>query len=225
MFLANAPFVRVRKARDDIPRRNEHAGRAVAALQRVLGGEGGAQLGHYRVVGVAFDSAHFGAVAADREGDARARRHAVDLERARAADAVLAAEVGARQPLLFSQKVGQVSTRLDLLLNLLPALDDLELALNSVNKELAGYTWVDGIRLIHRKLAAALESQGLAPIETVGQRFDPKVHEAVATIPSGSVEPGFVVREVRRGWRLGDELLRPSQVVVAAPREAAGSWR
>jgi molecular chaperone GrpE (heat shock protein) len=48
---------------------------------------------------------------------------------------------------------------------------------------------------------------------------------AVATLPSGSVEPGFVVREVRRGWRLGDELLRPSQVVVAAPREAAGSWR
>src|SRR5207247_10365520 len=102
--LANEPCFAVRTTDGDIPRRNEPAGRAVAALQRVLGGEGSAQLGHYRVVGEAFDSAHFGAVAADREGDALARRHAVDLERARAADAVLAAEVGARQPLLFSQK-------------------------------------------------------------------------------------------------------------------------
>jgi molecular chaperone GrpE len=77
----------------------------------------------------------------------------------------------------------------------------------------------------HRLFVNALHEAGVDPIDAVGQRFDPKVREAVATIPSGSVEPGFVVREVRRGWRLGDELLRPSQVVVAAPREAAGSWR
>jgi hypothetical protein len=63
------------------------------------------------------------------------------------------------------------------------------------------------------------------PIDAVGKPFDPIVHEAAATIPSGSIAPGMVVREVRRGWQLGVELLRPSQVLVAAGREAAGSWR
>jgi molecular chaperone GrpE len=51
------------------------------------------------------------------------------------------------------------------------------------------------------------------------------VHEAVATEPSPDFEPGTVAREVRRGWRLGDELIRPAEVVVAGPAEAAAPWR
>jgi molecular chaperone GrpE len=108
------------------------------------------------------------------------------------------------------------------LLPLLPVLDSLERALAAGSTD---HDFYEGVAATHRLFVNALHEAGADPIDAVGQRFDPKVHEAVATIPSGSVEPGFVVREVRRGWRLGDELLRPSQVMVAAPREAAGSWR
>ena len=63
------------------------------------------------------------------------------------------------------------------------------------------------------------------PVETVGQPFDPKLHEAIGTVPSDEVEPGTVAREVRRGWRLEDGLLRPAQVVVAKDAEPARPWR
>jgi molecular chaperone GrpE len=61
--------------------------------------------------------------------------------------------------------------------------------------------------------------------EGVGRAFDPQVHEAVATVPSGEVGPATVAREVRRGFRIGNELLRPAQVVVATGPEPADSWR
>ena len=56
--------------------------------------------------------------------------------------------------------------------------------------------------------------------------LDPHLHEAVAAVPADDeVAPGTVGREVRRGWRLGDELLRPAQVVVATAKEPADRWR
>src|SRR5205085_9911832 len=94
-LLADARFVGVGKTQDDVARGDQHSRRAVAALQRVLGGERGAQLRHHRILGEALDRAHLGAFAGEREGDARSCRRAVDLERAGAAHAVLAAEVGA----------------------------------------------------------------------------------------------------------------------------------
>jgi molecular chaperone GrpE len=77
----------------------------------------------------------------------------------------------------------------------------------------------------HRQFMTALREAGAEPLDSVGQPFDPNVHEAVATAPSESVEPGTVIRELRRGWRLGDELLRPAQVVVAKSPEADGRGR
>src|SRR6516162_5300000 len=71
----------------------------------------------------------------------------------------------------------------------------------------------------------ALREAGADPIESVGARFDPRLHEAVATVPSNDVEPGTVVGEIRRGWRLGDQLLRPAQVAVAAGPEESAPWR
>jgi len=108
------------------------------------------------------------------------------------------------------------------LLPLLPVLDSLERALAAGSTDPDFY---EGVAATHRLFVNALREAGADPVESVGRPFDPRVHEAVATVPSNSVEPGTVVREVRRGWRLGDELLRPAQVVVAAPREAADSWR
>ena len=79
----------------------------------------------------------------------------------------------------------------------------------------------EGVAATHRLFIRALREAGAEPDrERSGRPFDPNVHEAVATVPANGVEPGTVVREVRRGWRLGDALLRPAQVVVVAAREA-----
>jgi molecular chaperone GrpE len=64
-----------------------------------------------------------------------------------------------------------------------------------------------------------LESFGITAIEAVGQRFDPHIHEAVVTEPSDEYEPDTVTEEIVRGYRLGERLLRPSMVKVAARSE------
>ena len=94
-------------------------------------------------------------------------------------------------------------------------LDTLERALAAGSTDPDFY---EGVAATHRLFVRALREAGAEPIESVGQPFDPNVHEAVATVPANGRKPGTVAREVRRGWRLGDELLRPAQVVVATPR-------
>jgi molecular chaperone GrpE len=96
---------------------------------------------------------------------------------------------------------------------LLPVLDTLELALRAGSSDPVFY---QGILATERQLLAALREAGAEPIPTVGQSFDPNLHEAVATVASRDAPAGTVAREVRRGWRLGDELLRAAQVVVTA---------
>ena len=109
------------------------------------------------------------------------------------------------------------------LLPLLPVLDSLERALATGSTDRDFY---DGVAATHRLFLAALREAGAEPIESVGQPFDPNLHEAVAAVPAdGEVASGTVAREVRRGWRLGDELLRPAQVVVATAEEPADRWR
>jgi len=98
-----------------------------------------------------------------------------------------------------------------LIINILPVLDDLERALGNVDARLAGLTWVDGVRLIHRKLQAILEASGVKDIQTGGQDFDPRYHEATMF---GDGEEGKVVSEVQRGYMLGDRVLRPAMVIV-----------
>jgi molecular chaperone GrpE len=108
------------------------------------------------------------------------------------------------------------------LLPLLPVLDTLERALEAGSTDPEFY---EGIAATHRLFMRALREAGAEPVESVGQPFDPEVHEAVGTVRSIDLEPGMVEREVRRGWRLGGELLRPAQVVVVADRETASPWR
>ena len=107
---------------------------------------------------------------------------------------------------------------------LLPVLDTLERALAAGSTDPDFY---EGVAATHRLFIDGPARGGRrARSRASASRSTPNVHEAVATVPAESVEPGTVVREVRRGWRLGDELLRPAQVVVAAPREAAADpWR
>ncbi len=103
-----------------------------------------------------------------------------------------------------------------LIINLLPILDDFERAFGSLDARLAGLTWLDGMRLIYRKLGALLESAGVRPIEAEGQTFDPRYHEAVAHAEG---EEGKVIAEVQRGYKLHDRVLRPAMVVVGSGKE------
>src|SRR4029079_7819446 len=98
-----------------------------------------------------------------------------------------------------------------LLINLLPMLDDLERALKNVDAHLAGLTWVDGIRLIHRKFQAVLDMAGLVEIEADGQTFDPSQHEAVSQGPGPE---NHVIAVVQKGYRLGDRVVRAAMDVV-----------
>lgn len=100
-----------------------------------------------------------------------------------------------------------------LLINLLPIMDDLERALHTVDAHLAGLTWVDGIRLIHRKFQAVLEMSGVQEIEADGRMFDPAQHEAVSQAPG---DEGKVIAVVQKGYRLGDRVIRPAMVVVGS---------
>ena len=102
---------------------------------------------------------------------------------------------------------------------LVPVLDDLERALEAATQHEEAKL-EEGVRLVHQELAAALEREGLAEIETNG-RFDPHVHEALLSQPS-EAEEGSVLEVVQKGYRLGDRVVRPARVVVAAPAEADG---
>ena len=104
------------------------------------------------------------------------------------------------------------------LLPLLPVVDAIERALEAGSTDPMFY---EGVVSTERLLLAALREAGAEPFESVGRPFDPRLHEAVATTGSDRAEPGTVVRETLRGWRLGEELLRPAQVVVVAPTRPA----
>jgi molecular chaperone GrpE len=100
---------------------------------------------------------------------------------------------------------------------LIPILDDLGRALEAAaDHEEAKLE--DGVRLVHRALSELLTKEGLAEIETQG-KFDPHVHEALLSQPSDA-EEGSVIEVVQKGYKLGDKVLRPARVVVAASPEA-----
>ena len=107
-----------------------------------------------------------------------------------------------------------------LLVGLLPIVDELDLAVNhlesdaSASPETASESWTEGVRLIQRKLAAFLESQGVARIECLGEPFNPELHEAVGMAQVGEAESGSIVEVLRQGYRLHDRVVQVAQVVV-----------
>jgi molecular chaperone GrpE len=102
-------------------------------------------------------------------------------------------------------------TNTQLILSILPILDDFERAFESITPRLSKTDWVDGMRLIERKLRAILEAQGLSRIKAVGETFDPNVHEAMLHCKG---EDGKVVQEIQKGYKLYDKVIRPSKVAV-----------
>ena len=98
---------------------------------------------------------------------------------------------------------------------LLPLMDDLERALKAEAGTDSGDAYRRGVELIHQQLGEILRRRGVRAIESVGADFDPHYHQAVSHEPAEGRREGEIVEEFRRGYMLGDRLLRPSMVKVA----------
>lgn len=102
------------------------------------------------------------------------------------------------------------------ILQFLPVLDDLERAMTDRPAEGNGATWAEGIDLVYRKLQQILEAEGVKPMDAEGAMFDPTLHEAVVSMPSEEHESGQIIEVMQRGYMIGDRVLRPAMVRVAA---------
>ena len=102
-----------------------------------------------------------------------------------------------------------------LIIRLLPIVDELEMALEHSGNAEINTSWLDGIKLIHRKVIQMLEAEGLHKIDAIGQAFDPLQHEAVSTEDSNEVATGYILEVLRNGYKLHDRIIQPAQVVVA----------
>jgi len=105
-----------------------------------------------------------------------------------------------------------------IILPLLDIIDDMEKAMQWASD--AEQPVVKGVRIIHKKLLALLETQGVLPFESAGTPFNHDLHEAVAMADHEDLEPGTVIDELRRGYLWNNELLRPAQVRVAGSHRA-----
>ncbi len=108
-----------------------------------------------------------------------------------------------------------INANADLVAKLLPLLDDFERALATVPAGEQGDAWLVGVHLVYRKMIAVLEEMGVEPVVALGAPFNPTLHEALGQEPSDEYESGVVAREMRRGYRLGERVIRPSLVMVA----------
>jgi len=106
--------------------------------------------------------------------------------------------------------------------SLLPVLDDLNRAIESATDSTSREVLLEGIRSIAASFQAALTSAGVEPIESVGEEFNPELHEAVDTEETDGEMDGRVIGEYSRGFRMGDRLLRPARVKVGRSVQSTG---
>jgi molecular chaperone GrpE len=108
------------------------------------------------------------------------------------------------------ETVGRVAKRY------LPIVDDLERALNERPTEGEGAAWSEGIELVYRKLMNILDAEGITLIEADNEMFDPNLHEAVVQSESDKHESGQVIEVLQTGYKMGERVLRPAVVRIAA---------
>ena len=108
------------------------------------------------------------------------------------------------------------NAKVDIIARLLPVIDDFQRAMQSVPEDINNHSWFEGIQLVYRKLDGLLEKEKIEVIPAVGEEFDPNIHEAVLQEPSEEYASGVVVRELQTGYRLGERVIRPAMVIVAA---------
>lgn len=105
----------------------------------------------------------------------------------------------------------------DLITKLLEVLDNFDRALEHVPADQRDQAWVEGMWLVERRLRDILAAEGLEEVASVGQTFDPRIHEAIGHVDSDAPE-GTVVEEVRKAYRIHDRVIRPALVTVARAR-------
>jgi len=105
------------------------------------------------------------------------------------------------------------SGKRELILQLLEVLDGFDRALQHMGDAPSSVS--EGLQLLQRKLLNVLEAQGVTPLQSLGETFDPEFHDAIGTVQSEEFKPGTVADEVQRGYRWGDDVLRPARVRVA----------
>jgi molecular chaperone GrpE len=106
----------------------------------------------------------------------------------------------------------------EVLRDVLPVLDDLERALQAAGLDPEGDSddgLAHGVLLVFRSLRETLARNGIEAIDPKGERFDPTLHEALSTVAADGAESGTVVETMQKGYRLGEQLIRPARVVVA----------
>lgn len=94
--------------------------------------------------------------------------------------------------------------------------DDLGRALQEKPEDGEEETWADGIEIIFQKLRSRLEAEGLKPMNPLGEEFDPNIHEALMKEESEEYESGQIIEVMQEGYWIGDKVLRPALVRVAA---------
>jgi len=114
------------------------------------------------------------------------------------------------------RKLQRDRIKAEVLEGIISALDDMELAFQNMPEELDGQLigWVEGFRLVQRKLDKTMEEQNVMPISTNGQ-FDPNFHEAVSYEESDEHAEGQIIGELRKGYQIGNRVIRPALVRVA----------
>jgi molecular chaperone GrpE len=106
----------------------------------------------------------------------------------------------------------------EVLRDVLPVLDDLERAIEAAGLDPEGDSedgLAHGVLLVFRSLRETLTRNGIEAVEPTGEKFDPNLHEALSAQPADGVESGIVVETMQKGYRLGEQLIRPARVVVA----------
>jgi molecular chaperone GrpE len=113
----------------------------------------------------------------------------------------------------------RVRAQTDVLLRLLPLLDELEQALSQAPADIESHPWVEGVALSRNRLLGALREMGTERFGAAGELFDPLLHEALFYEPRAGVSERQVDAVLRPGYRMGDRLLRPAQVSVIGPSD------
>ena len=103
----------------------------------------------------------------------------------------------------------------NILKELLPGIDNIERAMENGRETGNIESLLEGVELTRDGLVATLEKFGVKPIESVGQPFDPNIHEALAMEETDAMEPNMVLREFQKGYFYKDRLLRPAKVIVS----------
>jgi molecular chaperone GrpE len=168
-------------------------------------------------VGAVIDDLQAKLASVQQELDKKSSEAAEYLDNWRRSAAELS---NARKRMLREQQEARATAAQRVLEKLLPVLDDMDRAFAALTEDQSEGEWGIGFRAIQRKLQGILESEGVAPIRTEGEKFDPVLHHALTYEEADGYEEGQIIGEAARGYMLHDKVLRPSMVRVAKGNHA-----